>query len=153
MSSCFSDSSDLLNQSLVEHGVGDLEKACDVGAIDVVPGRAKALRGRITSLVDCLHDALEAGINLFPCPGETHAVLRHLESGSCDSASVGRLARAEEDAGIKKLTHSPNHGGHVGTFRDDVNAVAEKICCVPLADLILGRARKRALRLVIPEGV
>src|SRR4051812_36686817 len=89
-----------LNQPLVHHRIGDLEKAGDVGAVDVVARRAEALRGLDTGLVDALHDEVEAVVHLLPGPAVAHAVLGHLETRGGDPAGVGGLARPIEDTGI-----------------------------------------------------
>src|SRR5512137_887196 len=77
-----------LDDALVQHRVGDLEEAGDVGAVDVVTRRAETIRRLDARLVDALHDELEAAVHLLAGPAVAHAVLRHLEARGGDAAGV-----------------------------------------------------------------
>src|SRR5205085_501803 len=141
------------DQPLVHHRVRDFQEAGDVGAIHIVSGRAVLLGGAVTDLVNGSHDVEEPGIDFFPRPGDAHAVLRHLQTGGCDTAGVRGFPRAEKDSGLEELIHAGNVSRHVGAFGDDVDAVPEEICGVFAVDFVLGRTGKGAVGLVIPNRV
>jgi hypothetical protein len=103
------------DEALVHHRVGDLEEAGDVGAVDVVAGGAVLGGGVDALLVDGLHDAVQAGVDLFARPGEAQAVLRHLEAGGGHAAGVGGLAGTVEDAGLEELLDA--FGGRSACWR------------------------------------
>src|SRR5687768_6380925 len=85
-----------LDYTLIEHRVGDLDEAGDVGALHVVHELAV---GSVLHAggVDRLHDSLEAGVDLFAAPVQVHRVLRHLQAAGRNPACIRRLAGAEED--------------------------------------------------------
>src|SRR3989337_3812059 len=75
---------DELDDPLVEHRVGHLHEARDVGAVHVVAGRA-VLLGRLAALlVDRLHDVLQAGLELLAPPAGPPRRLRHLTAPGPD---------------------------------------------------------------------
>ena len=49
--------------------------------------------------------------------------------------------------------HAINGGRHVRAFRHKVDSVLQEIVRVLRVDFVLGRARKRALRLMIPKRI
>ena len=69
-----------LHQPLVQHRIGDLEEAADVGPIHQVAGRAVHLGRLVARLVDGDHDLVQAIVHFLAGPGDAHAVLRHLEA-------------------------------------------------------------------------
>src|SRR6185436_14230514 len=132
-----------LHDALVEHRVGDLHEAADVGAVDVVDRAVALLAVAHAGLVDLLHDELQALVDLLADPGEAHGVLRHLQAGDGDAAGVGRLAGREEDAGVDELRHRLRIGGHVRALRHTNAAACEQRLGVGAGDLVLGGARHR----------
>ena len=84
-------------------------------------------------------------IDFFARPGNAHAVLRHLQTGRGDAAGVSRFARTEKNLRLEELIHAVDRGRHVRAFGDNIDAVPQKIGRVFAVDLILRRARKRAL--------
>ena len=103
--------------------------------------------------MDRLHDVEETRVHFLARPRNAHAVLRHLETGGRDAAGVRRLPGTEKNLRLEELIHAVDRGRHVRAFRDDVDAVPQEIGRVLAVDLILRRARKRALRLVIPKRI
>src|SRR5690242_1341715 len=81
-----------LDQTLVEHRVGDLHEPGDVRAVHVVARDAELLGGLLHLLVDGLHDVLQAGVDLRARPWQALTVLRHLQTGDGHAAGVRRLA-------------------------------------------------------------
>ena len=66
-----------LHQPLIDHGIGDLDKSGDIGALDVINIAA------FLAVLDALlmyrdHDIVQPLIDFFSRPGKPHAVLRHL---------------------------------------------------------------------------
>ena len=83
---------------MLPHGVGDLDKACDVGtcqqAREDVPSEllARPLRARIEALlVRFSHDPFQLRVNLLRRPRETLAVLSHFKTRNGDTTAVGGL--------------------------------------------------------------
>src|SRR6476646_1044012 len=90
----------LLYQSLVHHCVSYFEEARDVGAVYVVTRSAVLLRGPVTNFVDGLHNVVKTVIYFFAGQRNTHAVLRHFQSGSAHAASIGRFPGAKKNLRI-----------------------------------------------------
>src|SRR5690606_8346448 len=88
-----------LNDALGQHGVGNLDEAGDVGALDVVDAAVFLAVGD-AGVVDGLHDAVQLGIHLAGGPVQAHGVLAHFQTATGDAAGVGGLARCGEDAGF-----------------------------------------------------
>src|SRR5712692_7389231 len=88
------------DQSLVHHGVGDLEEARDVRPVHVVAGRPELLGRPQARLVDALHDHPQPVVHLLAGPAVAHAVLGHLEARNRNASGVGGLGRAVEDAAV-----------------------------------------------------
>ena len=55
-----------LNKALCEHGFGNLDKATDIGAIDIVDVTVFLCPVFDTGCVDISHNAVKPGVNLFP---------------------------------------------------------------------------------------
>src|SRR5258706_9401349 len=53
-----------LDQALVQHRVGDLEEAANVGAVDEIARRSVLLRGLEAGLVDRDHDGVQPLVHL-----------------------------------------------------------------------------------------
>ena len=70
----------LSDNTLSEHGGGDLLEAGDVRADNIVALKAVLLGGSVKVAEDVDHDALQLAIDLLEGPGQTLAVLAHLES-------------------------------------------------------------------------
>ena len=100
-----------------------------------------------------LHDVVETVIHFLARPGDAHAVLRHLQPGSGDPAGVGGFARTKKNLRLEELVHAVDRRRHVRAFRNDIDAVLQQVGRVFAVDLVLGRARESALRLVIPKRI
>src|SRR5208282_6627734 len=70
------------DESLVQHGIGNLEEAADVGSVHQIAGSAVLLGGFVAVFVDGDHDFVQPLVHFLPCPAQPHAVLDHLQSGS-----------------------------------------------------------------------
>jgi hypothetical protein len=88
----------LLDDSLLQHCVGHLDEAGDVGALDVV-GRVAVFAVEHAVGVDRAHDAAELLIDGLARAAEAAGVLRHLESRDGHAAGIGGLAGAIEGLG------------------------------------------------------
>ena len=91
---------DLPPVTVLPHGVGDLDKARDVGtcqqAWEDVPRKllARPLRARREALLVRLsHDPLQLRIDLLGRPRQTLAVLRHFKTRDGDTTAVGGLCK------------------------------------------------------------
>jgi hypothetical protein len=69
-----------LDEALVQHSVGDLEEAGNVGAVDEVPWSAKALGSFEAALVYLHHYVVQLFVDFFAGPAQSLAVLRHFEA-------------------------------------------------------------------------
>ena len=78
----------LLYKSLCHHGLGNLDEAGNVSALDVVHITVFLSTVFHASLVDVGHDSSEVGVNFLSGPLETDRVLSHLKTGSCNATSV-----------------------------------------------------------------
>src|SRR5664280_78043 len=141
------------DEALVQHRVGDLEEARDVGACHVVALDAVSIGGFDALPVDGLHDAVQARVHFFARPAETQAVLAHLEARGGHAAGVGGLAGTVEDALLDEDVDALGDGRHVGAFGDHVHAVVQEVLRILGVDLVLHRAREGALGLVVPQRV
>jgi len=111
-----------LHDALLEHRVGDLDEAGDVGALDVV-GVGAVLAVEDAVLVDGAHDLAELAIDFFAGAAHAAGVLGHFEPGNGHAAGVGGLARPEEGFGFEEDVDGLGGAGHVGPFADADTAV------------------------------
>ncbi len=87
-----------LDDTLIEHRVGHLDKAGDIGALDVV--REVAITSvSYASRVNVLHYLLEAAVDLLARPVLVQRVLGHLEARNGDAACIRGLAGTVKDLG------------------------------------------------------
>src|SRR4029077_879072 len=69
-----------LDQSLVQHRVGDFGKSGNVSAVHVI-ARSAIFLGRVsTGSVNRFHDVEQTRVDFFARPTNPHAVLRHFQS-------------------------------------------------------------------------
>src|SRR5690554_742166 len=128
------------DHALGQHGVGYLDEAGDVGALDVIDVTILALAIALTGRVDGLHDGVQAGIDFAIGPLHAHGVLAHLQTADSDAAGVGCLARGEQDAGFLEDVDGLQGRGHVGTLGDAEAAVGDQRARVIPIELVLGGA-------------
>lgn len=141
---------DLPPVALVLHGLGDLDETGNVATSDQARELALSdldvLLGGVETLQEAvLHDALESLINLLGGPGETLAILGHLETGDSDTTAVGSLTRSIPDSlalvllavGLEDVDGLLG-AAHVGTLGDESAAGGNKTLGLLLADLVLG---------------
>jgi hypothetical protein len=95
--------------------------------------------------VDHLHDVVQTGIDLFSSPGESHAVLAHLETGGGYAARICSLGRTKEDFRIQEELDCFQVGGHVGAFANQDTAVLEQRLGILGVNFVLRGARESAL--------
>ena len=138
------------DQALVNHGVGHLDEAGDVGTGDVVGEVRRAIAGELASVVvgvavDVDHDGVELGVNLFGGPVEALAVLSHLETGGSNTAGVGGLSRPVENLGGQVIVDTVEVGGHVGTLGHEFAAVLDEGGGLLAVDLVLRGAGESAV--------
>lgn len=136
------------------HGTGDLDETGNVGTGNqagiLALGGLDVLLGRVETLEEgALHDLLELAVNLLLGPGETLAVLGHLETGDGDTTAVGGLARGIPDglallltALVLKDLDGLESAAHVGTLSNELAAGGDKSLGLLLADLVLGGRRE-----------
>src|SRR5918993_3311653 len=86
-------------QALSDEGVGDLNKAGDIGAVVVVAGGAVLLGGVLAPVVDILHNLFELLVSILEAPGLPSGVLLHLQGRDGHPTGVGRFPRGVGDAG------------------------------------------------------
>src|SRR5215471_15174685 len=91
-----------LHQTLVQHGVGDLQEASNVGAVYQVAGRAVFLGRFEAVLVDGDHDLVQTLVDLLSGPAQTRAILGHFEAGGRYAAGISCFGRSVKDLGIEK---------------------------------------------------
>lgn len=138
--------------TLVVHGLSDLDEASNVGTGDergelALLGGDVLLSGSNTVIEGILHDSLELVVDLLGRPGETAAVLGHLETRNGDTTAVSGLSGGvPEGVGPVLGTVSLENvdgllgGSHVGALGEDVAAVLDQVDGLLLADLVLGGA-------------
>ena len=98
------------------------------------------------------HDAAQFLIDLFKAPGQTLAVLAHLQRGGCHPAGVGRLARRKQHAVALQILGRLKSGGHVSTLGHRYAAVFHQQLGILEQQLILGGAGQRNIALDRPHA-
>ncbi len=129
-----------LDDTLGQHGVGDLQEASDVGTNHVVALEAVLLGSLVGHLVDVDHDGMEFLVHFLTGPGQPEAVLGHLQTGGGDTAGVGSLAGTEGDTFLDEEVNSLGGGGHVGTLANGDTAAGNQSLGVLQVQLVLGGA-------------
>src|ERR1022692_4571187 len=142
-----------LNQPLIQHRVGDLQEARDIGAVHQVAGRAVLLGRFVAVLVDGDHDLVQTIVDFFTSPGDAHTVLRHFQSGSGNAAGIGGLGRSVEDFGVEERLGGFEGARHISSLADNLHAVLDEVRRVFRVDLILSGAREGAVGLDVPQPV
>ena len=107
----------VLDDSLLAHGISNLDEASDVGTTDVVNGSIIVLTVLDTGSMDLDHDVVKALVNFLRVPVDTEGVLRHLEAGGGDSSGVGGLTGGVENLGLLEGLNGAGEARHVGTLR------------------------------------
>jgi len=145
------------------HRLSDLEETSNVAAGDQAGEHIvtvlDVLLGGVETLVESvLHDGLELLVDLLGGPGETLAVLRHLETGNGNTTAVGSLARGIPDgigllllAVVLKDLDCLESAAHVGTLSDELAAVGNQVLSLGLVDFVLGSTGKGDINLANVE--
>src|SRR5258708_31196145 len=76
------------HETLFHHRVGNLQKARDVGAVDIISRRTESLGSLEACRMNALHDPVEPLIDFLAGPRNSHSVLGHFQTGRCDSACL-----------------------------------------------------------------
>lgn len=69
-----------LNETLIQHSVGNFKEAGNVSTVNVVSGIAKAGSGVNAIVMDSNHNLMQSFIDFFSLPWEAHAILSHFET-------------------------------------------------------------------------
>jgi len=89
-----------LYNTLVQHGIGDLNESADVGTLDVI--HEVTFRTVFnTYAVDTLHDAMQFGVNFFTGPAQSLTVLTHFKTGSGNTTGMGSFTWSVKDLGFQ----------------------------------------------------
>ena len=132
-----------------DHRLGDADEAGDVGAdrrscraLPYSSAVAAAARRGSPSMISA-----SALLGVLEGPGVAAGVLLHLQRGGGDAAGVGRLARAEGDAGLAEDARPPRAWTACWPPRPTaMTAVARRACAASWRrQLVLGGARHRHL--------
>src|SRR5690606_2874837 len=140
-----------LDHALGQHRLGDLLEAGDVGADHVVAGPVVELGGGVAGVVDVPHHRGQPLLGVAERPGVPGGVLLHLQGDGGDPARVGRLARAERDAGLLEDPDALRGGRHVGALGDRLHAVADQGAGVGRGELVLRGAGQRHVARHLPD--
>ena len=141
---------DRLDNTLVAHGVGNFEETGDVGSLYIVDIAVGLGTIHAASLMDVLHDVMQAGIHFLAAPIEAHGVLSHFQTAGGDTTGVGSLARGKEDLGIQEYFHSLGGGRHVRGFADAEAAVLNEVLGVFLVQFVLSGTGDRDIHGNLP---
>ncbi len=140
-----------LDDTLLEHSLGNFHEAGDVRTLHVVDVAVGLLAVFNASLVDALHDGVEPFVHFLARPGEVHAVLRHFEARGSYATGVDSLARSEEDAGLLESVDSFRSTSHVGNLGAAPGAVLEQFGSVVAVELVLECAGESDVALHAPS--
>lgn len=137
------------------HGVGDLDKASDVGTRkergeDTVGELfARPLGASAQADAEALsHNVLELSVDLLCGPGEALAILRHLETGNSDTTAVGRFPGGVPDttraglAGSLEDIDGLDSAAHVGALSYDADTGLDESLGLLAGNLVLGSTRE-----------
>lgn len=88
----------VLANALSKHCVCKFLKACNVSASNIVTFNAIFTSSIISRMENIDHDAFKLCINLFEGPRKTFRILRHFQTRSCNTASIGCFTRHKYNA-------------------------------------------------------
>src|ERR1022692_462662 len=142
-----------LHKPLIQHGVGYLQEAADVGAVYQVAGRAVFLGRFVAIAVDGDHDFVQTVVYFLAGPAQARAVLGHFQSGSCHAASVRCFGWSVQDFGIEEHLGRVECAGHVRALGNQLDAVLDQVRRVFCGDLVLRGAGEGAIGSDVPERV
>ena len=83
---------------------------------------------------------------------EALGVLAHFERGNCNTASIRRFRRCEQNAVLEEVVNRFERGRHVGAFADDAAAVRNQTFRGFKVDFALRRARQGDVALDVPDA-
>ena len=101
--------------------------------------------------MDVGHDGTQTLVYFFGRPLQTHAVLRHLETGSSYAAGIGRLTRAIENLCALEQSNRFRRRRHVCAFGHAETTVLEQVLCIGFLYLVLGRTGHRDVARDLPR--
>src|ERR1035441_3695179 len=142
-----------LNQSLVQHGIGDLQEAADVGAVHQIARGAVGFGSLEAGLVDGDHDFVQPIVHFLAGPVHPSADMIYPDVGGGHAARVRSLGRPIEDFGLQEQLGGVERAGHVRAFGNDLDPVVDEVGRVLGVDLVLGGAGERAISFDVPQRV
>ena len=115
---------------MIDHGVGDLDEARNVGAGKVIAFLPELFSGIQTGLMDIDHDGPQPMVHFLPSPSNLRTVLGHFEAGARDASRIGGFARGIQNGTFQKQVHGCLGGRHIGALGDTLAPVIEKVAGV-----------------------
>ncbi len=134
------------------HRLGDADEARDVRAQHVVARRAIGVGHLGAAVVNAMHDGGETRFGGLERPRIARGVLLHFERAGGDAAGVGRLAGAEQDAGIEERAHRFRRARHVGAFAHGDDAALHELRRILAVELVLRRRRHGDIGRHVPDA-
>ena len=128
----------LLDTTLADHGISNLDEAGNVGTGLNIALKTVFLGSTGRRIKDVLHDRLEFLVDLLAGPLEAGRVLGHLEARDGDTAGVGGLGGTKHGTIVLENFDGLRSRGHVGAFEDTADTVGNEGVCIGLFDLVLG---------------
>src|SRR4030095_3811868 len=92
-------------------------------------------------------------IDSFARPWQAHRVLTHLQPGRRHTTGICCFTGAKKDFSLEEQIDACWDSRHVGRFGNQVAAVLDQLPGVFAGDLVLRRARKRAITLNTPRSL
>ena len=99
------------------------------------------------------HDGLQLGIHFLERPAQALGILGHFQRGGGDTARVGGLAGAEQNAVLLQVSGGVQRGGHVGTLGHGEAAVCHQRLGVVQQKFVLGGAGQSHVTLYRPHAL
>src|SRR5574344_30823 len=89
-----------------------------------------------------LHDEMKFLVDFFAAPADMLGVLRHLQTGSCDSACIHSLARSEHHSIVLEEMNRTRLASHVGNLAAAPAAIGLEFTGIIFRKFILESARQ-----------
>lgn len=100
--------------------------------------------------MDARHDLVQFLVYLLTRPGDTHRVLRHLQTGGGDTTRIDSLARGEELTGSDELIDGISSASHVADLSDTQRLVGKNLVGIVTVQLVLRSTRQVDVRFLLP---
>ena len=101
--------------------------------------------------MDARHDLVQLLVHLLFCPGDTHRVLRHLQSAGGYTSGIDSLSGSKQLTGSNELVDGISGTSHVRHLGNTQRLVGKNLVGIVTVQLVLRSARQVDVGFLFPR--